>query len=61
MEKYSQEWKRAMQEKHGGWAQKTVAQNGDKVWRWHFIQLDTEFCKPENYYTAAECERENKA
>jgi hypothetical protein len=53
MEKYGIAWKQEQNKKQGGWAQK----HGD-VWKWHYIQNDTEYSAGE-YLTRKECENEN--
>ena len=56
MEKYSKEWKDAVNKKHGGWAQYHQER---KAWKWHFIQNGTEYSRGD-YFTKKSCEAENR-
>ena len=55
MEKYSKEWKDAVNKKHGGWAQYHQER---KAWKWHYIQNDTEYTTG-NHLTRQDCEAEH--
>lgn len=58
MEKYSIKWKQEQQKKHGGWAQDNK-ECGKKLWRWHYIQYDTEY-RSRPYTSKKECTEENR-
>lgn len=59
MEKYSKEWKENEQKLHGGWAQDHIDTNGDKIYKWHYIEYDTEYSTGQ-YYKKADCIKDNK-
>jgi hypothetical protein len=53
MEKYSAEWK--MAQRH--WVQDHKASNGDRIYKIHYIEYDTEYCIGE-YFTAKDARDE---
>ena len=55
MKKFSAAWKEDMTAKHGGWAQKHESDCHETTWRWHYIQYDAEYVKPQAYRLMREC------